>query len=236
MSRVKRIRRKLGILYWKCHSKVKTWWYFQKKNWRRFADWIRGWFSPSLVQMTELSQIQCLVVCAHPDDETLYFSSVLRKENAFVICMSGKGSRCRTAEFYEALKRQGVHGVLLNMPDVPNMAWVWKLFASRALHMLTRHCAQVKIVYTHNCSGESHHPHHYATSHAVDKNFTNCKIYKTAAELPDNHRGRLSDEDLEMKLSVLRESYRSQIKMLEGWYPWWTDYLENEFFEDASNV
>lgn len=233
MAGFKQWRRKLGRLYWKCDAKLKTWWYFRKKNWKRFGFWIKGWRGSANTDTDALKNAHCLVVCAHPDDETLYFYSVMKEFRPFVICMSNVGSPVRTAEFNMALQAQNVKGMMLNMPDVPYMAWLWSLLAPMRLRAIARQCTNVKTVYTHSLRGESHHPHHYATGRAVDKVFAGCRILKTAEHVPMNGRGRLSDEDGERKLKLLRECYPSQIKMLEGWYPWWTEYLENEFFGES---
>lgn len=229
----KKWRRKIGLFYWEWNGKTKTWWYFRKKNWNRFFNWIKGWSASVKANPDAIKNAQCLVVCAHPDDETLYFSSVLKELHPFVICMSNAGSRERVAELNMALEAQNVSGMVLNMPDVPYMAWLWDVLAPRRLQAVAHQCTNVKTVYTHSLSGESHHPHHYATGRAVDKVFAGCKIIKTAEQVPLNGRGRLSDEDRERKLMLLRKCYPSQIKMLEGWYPWWMDYLENEFFGES---
>lgn len=229
---MKELKHKLGILYWKLVKQTESWMHDKKKALQRFWGWMRGWIRGSKMNRSSLENAHFVVICAHPDDETLYFSSVLKKEKTFVICMSGRGSQCRSAEFREALHRQKTEGILLNMPDVPHMDWVWRVFAPMRLRLIARCCKNVNTVYTHSCYGESSHPHHYATGQAAAKAFNKYKICRTAAVVPSKGEGKLCDEDRSQKLAILRECYPSQIKMLENWYPWWQDYLTTEYFEE----
>lgn len=232
MLRIKQMRRKLGLLYWKCHAKVKTWWYFRKKNWRRFADWIRGWFYASKISMTEPMQVKHLLVCAHPDDETIFFSTILKKERPFVVCVSNRGHKVRKEEFKKALGFWGVEGTMLNFPDVPGLTFVWRWRMAATLKRIRKKLPAVMTVYTHSACGESGHPHHYAVNAGVRKVFENCRIITTAVTIPANGEGRLTEDEVEEKYSVIKRCYPSQINMLEKWCPWWQDYLTIEFFEE----
>ena len=232
MSRVKQLRRKLGVLYWKLNSKVKTWCYYWKKNWRRRAAWIRGWFYTSKIPTTEAMKIQHLLVCAHPDDETIFFSSFLKKERPFVICVSNRGHKVRREEFYKALAYWGVEGTMLNFPDVPGITFIWRWRMAAKLKRTSKKLSSVVTVYTHSASGESGHPHHYAVSNGVTKAFKGCRIITTAVSIPANGDGRLTETDVEEKYSIIKNCYPSQINMLERWCPWWQNYLTTEYFEE----
>ena len=228
---MKKLKRKLGQFYW---NAVKTFHHCRhcfKKNAQSFANWLRG-FRRYAWDLSAAESAHSVVVCAHPDDETIFFYSVLRKEKPFVICMSGRGNRIRFQEFHNALEAQGVHGMLLNMPDVPHMVWAWRLFGAFALKKAAKHCHAAHQIYTHSNTGESLHPHHYATHAAATKAFSNCRIISTAAIIPNNGDGTLSPEDIRRKHGILKACYPSQMKMLETWCPWWDSYLKTEFFKE----
>ena len=226
---LKNLRRRLGQLYWAAIQKHHERRYFRKKNKDRFRDWRQGF---RCAIQSEPVDARCIVVCAHPDDETLYFYSVIKEQKPFVICMSGIGSQIRSEEFRRALEAQGVSGMMLNLPDVPHAAWAWRWFGAHALKQAARLCPAADRVYTHSPTGESHHPHHYATHAAAKKAFSKCTLLTTAPEAPTNGDGALSVEDVARKHRILKEYYPSQIKMLETWYPWWDGYLKNEFFKE----
>ena len=227
---MKKLKRRLGQLYWLAVKKYHDRRYLRQKNNQRFRDWCRG-FGKAATQTAPVDA-HCIVVCAHPDDETLYFYSVLKEQNPFVICMSGTGSSIRSKEFYTALAAQGVHGMMLNMPDVPHMSWAWRCFGTGALKKAAKLCPAARRIYTHSATGESHHPHHYATHGAAVNAFSGCQILSTAPEAPTNGDGALSAEDINRKHTLLKTCYPSQIKMLETWYPWWDSYLKTEYFKE----
>lgn len=227
---MKKLRQKLASFYWNAVGKHRKHRYFRQKNKERFQNWRNGF------RITDLPahpvDSRCIVVCAHPDDETLYFYSVLKQQNPFVICMSNVGDPARSKEFYKALDAQGVNGMMLNLPDVPHMAWAWRLFSPKALKKAAKYCPFAERIYTHSPIGESHHPHHYATGAAAKKVFSGYRILTTAPEASPDCGGALSPEDVAQKHRILKECYPSQIKMLETWYPWWDGYLKTEYFKE----
>lgn len=232
MSRFKQWQRKIGILYWKCNGTTKTWWYHQKKNWNLFFVWVKGWGKAYKQNIAAIKNVQCLIVCAHPDDETIFFSSILKKERPFVICASHCGDTVRAREYRNALKYWGVEGVLLNAPDVPGYTWMWKHKVAGNLRRLRKKCPDVTTVYTHSGHGESGHPQHFAVHDAVVRTLGDCKIYTTAAIMSVDQSNSLDEESVREKYEVVRTIYGSQIKMLETWCPWWKTYLYSECFEE----
>lgn len=229
---MKKIRRKLGLFYWKCNGRIKNWWYVCRKNWRRLADWIRGWFCNDTLHCEKLKNVKYLVICAHPDDETIFFSSILKKKKPFVICASNRGNKVRRHEFYSALDSWGVEGTMLNIPDVKGLDFIWRWRTGVALRRIKKYLPSVTVIYTHSEVGETGHPHHYAVNTGVQKIFSQCKIITNAASVPENGAGRLSETDLEEKRIVLKSCYSSQVNILERWCPWWQSYLTTEYFEE----
>ena len=143
------LKSKLGAAYAKTCFHTKKNWDTVKRRWFLFRVWIRGIFCHRPVW----AEAATLIVCAHPDDETIFFSSVMQ-EKPYVLCMSNRGNAVRKAEFYRALKHWGVSGEILNFPDFPGAVWIWRLFAGRRLKRLRRNMPNVCCVYTHSGSGE----------------------------------------------------------------------------------
>jgi LmbE family N-acetylglucosaminyl deacetylase len=232
MSKFKQWRRKIGLFYWKCNGKMKTWWYNQKKSVKCFLVWVKGWKHPRKQDFVAMENAKCLIVCAHPDDETIFFSSIIKKEKPYVICASHRGNLVRAEEFRQALAYWGVEGILLNAPDVPGFTWLWKRVVEGDLKKLRKICPDVSTVYTHSGCGESKHPHHFAVHDAVTRVCSDCKIYTTAAFIPPDQANSLDEECIREKYEVVKTIYGSQIDMLETWCWWWNTYLNNECFEE----
>ena len=224
------IKKQIVRLYWKVSGKIKYYRYHAGKYFSALGNWRRGIFTGRKLKAAVHSR--CVVICAHPDDETIFFSSILKREKPFVVCVSHRGNRVRSQEFYQALEHWGVEGVMLNMPDVPGMKWAWKACMAGKLRRIRKKLPDVTTVYTHSGHGESGHPHHYAVHRAVAKTFADCKLYTTASQMPDNGLVALSDDAVREKYEVVSGCYGSQIKMLETWCPWWKIYLNSEFFEE----
>lgn len=224
------IKKQLGRLYWKVDRKIKSFRHQARKYLSAFGSWCRGIIAGKKIKYAVHSR--CMVVCAHPDDETIFFSSILKKEKPFVLCMSHRGNRVRSKEYYQALEHWGVEGTMLNLPDVPGFQWAWRSCMEGKLRRIRKKLPDVTTVYTHSGHGESGHPHHYAVHHAVAKVFADCKLYTTACQMPCNSLAALSDDAAREKYDVVRGCYGSQIKMLETWCTWWNTYLNSEFFEE----
>ena len=229
---MKNLKQKLGQLYWKSVKKYHTWHYHCKKYIRSVKVWMSGWFFRDTLSTEAAEKAQSIIVCAHPDDETIFFSTVLQEKQPFVICLSPRGNRVRHKEFYEALAHWNTNGIMLNLPDIAGFTGVWYRCAARTLLRLRKRLPNVRTVYTHSSSGESGHPHHYAVCCGVFKAFTGCKIFTTARSIPDSEAGTLSEKQVCEKYSVIRTCYPSQVKMLETWCPWWQNYLAREHFEE----
>ena len=121
-----------------------------------------------------------LVVCAHPDDETLWFSSVLARYRADVICVTcgwdDETRRRRQAEIEQAAAAQDVANLhILGYPDDPRRRSGRRLDIARLVADLQRFPASsYDAVFTHGPYGEvNQHPHHQDVSFAVHHVFDN---------------------------------------------------------------
>lgn len=221
--RWKRWKHRLAELYW---QEVR----WRKKHWnlkyrmQQLCHWLRGIGRSQTVG----GDAEVLILCAHPDDETIFFSSILEKDKPYVVCMSGRGDKVRSAEFAGALAQWQVQGAMLNMPDVPNMIWIWKRFTAKRLKKLRKSFPNVTKVYTHSISGETEHPHHHALGKSVCKVFGDCRIYTTAAAVDRSVVPDLEGSLLDKKGRVMKQCYPSQVGLLEKWSFWWDTYFHTE--------
>ncbi len=199
-----------------------------KKLFISYVTWFKGFFNRKKIFNVE---VKTLVICAHPDDETIFFSSVLESEKPYVICMSHCGNSVRRDEFYNALKFFGVNGVMLNAPDITIKSRYWQ--GKRLLRLIKKiktAFPNVTVVYTHNAVGESKHMHHHGLGKAVKAIF-DCKIFFTA-EKPDDIYV-LPNDKFKKKQSVMNLCYVSQLNMLNQWCDWYPDYMRCEGFEEG---
>ena len=71
-----------------------------------------------------ISNVENVIVVAHPDDEMIFFHQFLLKhKNTLVICLTNGGSRIRSKEFYKSIKFYGVKGIIYNFKDGINLEW-----------------------------------------------------------------------------------------------------------------
>lgn len=228
-----RFRRRLGILYWDIHKAIHLFLFRTKRYWVNIGYFLFGLFIKS--DLKKIKNYTHIIICAHPDDETIFFSSIIKEYKPFVVCMSHRGNPIRTKEFNKALSHWGIEGCMLNMPDVPkHFAWAWKGRAIlRPLREITKYCESLKCVYTHNSKGESDHPHHHGLGAAVSVIFSDYDVYMTAETF-----GAPSIQNNEMyieKYALLSSIYTSQYTWLEKSCGWFYNYLSQEQFERPYN-
>ena len=121
---------------------------------------------------------RALVVCAHPDDETLWFASVLARYEADVVSVTcgwdENTRRRRELELAEACSTQGVRQVAtLGHPDDPRRRRGARLDVAVLMSELSSYADNsYDAVFTHGPYGEvNQHPHHQDVSYAVHQVF-----------------------------------------------------------------
>ena len=223
------IRKKLGVLYWKVHRLIHHRLFKIKRYWVNVFHFLRGFFIK--YDYERIKDYDCIIICAHPDDETIFFSSVLKAHKPFVICMSNRGNSVRKQEFQTALLHWNVEGCMMNLPDATgHFGWAWEGRRIRTiLRKIAKKCTNLTCVYTHNTKGESNHRHHHGLGTAVIDVFSDCDIYVTAETLgvPDTPNNAMYAE----KYEILSHIYPSQYKYLETCCRWFYNYLSQEKFE-----
>lgn len=228
-SLYRKIRKRLGILYWDIHRVIHLFLFRTKRYWVNLGYFLFGLFIKS--DLKRISKYTHIIICAHPDDETIFFSSIIKKYKPFVVCMSHCGNPVRTKEFKKALSYWGIEGCMLNMPDVPNhFAWAWKgRLILRQLRRIAKHCEKLECVYTHNSKGESNHPHHHGLGAAISVVFADYDVYMTAETLDESNIQ--SNEMYTKKYALLTNIYPSQYTWLKTSCGWFNSYLSQEQFE-----
>ena len=146
-----------------------------------------------------------LVVVAHPDDETLFFSSVLDKDTK-VICVTdanadGRGAE-RKKEFANACTSFGVQD--FEMWDFKDI-YEKRLPIKELVFRLEK--SSFDQIYTHAPIGEYGHPHHQDVSRAVFEVYEDKKIWVPAYNAYPKRNEGLSEEQFKTKLKVLTEIY-----------------------------
>lgn len=165
-----------------------------------------------------------LIVVAHPDDETLFFSRVMASfpESTYVICVTdgndaGRG-KVRKKEFQKALKEFGVKGCMLNFKDdfsTPLNPYE----IARALSLKFR--VAPNEVFTHSLY--DNHWHHVSVAIA-------CKLYAGNRRVhhfdpfAESKIAKLSKSVLEKKKKVIFGVYEKELSAIFSAHP----NLENE--------
>lgn len=157
-----------------------------------------------------------ILIVAHPDDETLLFSSILqrKRDGLKVICVTdgnadGKGA-AREREFVQALALQGVKDhEFWHFKDV----FEQRLDQARLTSRLEPY-ADVREVYTHGPYGEYGHPHHQDVSRAVHAFFSKrkAKVWSPAYNTYPEVAYRLTLREFTVKSKALIEVYRGETR------------------------
>lgn len=164
-----------------------------------------------------------LLVVAHPDDETLFFSAALmqeRKRPWLVVCATngnadGAGS-ARALDFKKACQKLKIkEAIQWNFPDV---------FDERLdIAGLEFHLRQLPVpseIYTHGITGEYGHPHHQDVSFAVHSVFAKkAKIWVPAYNARAEKTLRLTKSQYEIKANIYSEIYRGETLRFAPYIP-----------------
>ena len=149
-----------------------------------------------------------VIVVAHPDDETLKFSSVL--DGALVVCVTdgnslGRGHQ-RRQEFSDACTAFGAADCLmLDIPDVYPYRLPERLIAEK-LCLLGLDVSME--VYTHSPFDE--HLHHRSVAYATSLVFPELNVEAISSQPSEVHR--LTDIDFAKKLQVVNSTYALEIR------------------------
>ncbi len=160
--------------------------------------------------------MRSVVLCAHPDDESLFFGGLLleRKDRGFqteILCLTNTGKttreRQRRRELEKAAERLGVtHLHFGGLRDQPNT----RLRITEIHEIIDRHYSPSLYdteVFTHGSLGEYGHSHHQDLSYAAVKYFTRVPVFGVAYHNRGTLNISLSSDDFKIKCDILSQIY-----------------------------
>ena len=168
-------------------------------------------------------KVERILFVAHPDDETLFFSSILfrYRRSLHVVCVTdgnGDGEKAlRQAQFRTAMKRFGVASFeFLDEPD----HYETRLSIAKIIENIRAMRPgggtgrpQLKAVYTHGPLGEYGHPHHQDVSRAVHESFfRKCPVCSPSYNLDPDFIYKLTKQQFALKREILTEVYSSETR------------------------
>lgn len=199
---------------------------------------------------TPLPNVNYIIV-AHPDDETLFFASLLltRKDEIFkIICVTdanadGQGEK-RKADFELACKKLGAkNSAWLGLPDIYE-----KRLSEKQLHPHLKDIeleleqfkenGQKVTIFTHGPVGEYMHPHHQDVSHAVISYFENkIDVFCAAYNCSPDFSITLNEQQFKVKTDILTNIYGSETKRFVNLIPaTWAEGFMRVSSKEASEV
>ncbi len=158
-----------------------------------------------------------LLVIAHPDDETIFFSGLLQTLKPWhVICVTdgnadGQGHK-RTKQFEKALNLQKVSSFeQWDFLDIYHK----RLSIPKLVERLKGYRPQ--SVFTHGIVGEYGHPHHQDVSMAVHKTFKD--VSSVAYNCYPDLTLKLTQKQFELKAKILSKIYFSETERFANFLP-----------------
>lgn len=153
-----------------------------------------------------------LVIVAHPDDETLSFSSICR--GADVISVTDGGwlyrGEDRAKEFHKACTQLGSRSSrIFNFPDI----YPWSLPIMRLCDKL-RELGSYERVYTHSPFDD--HPHHRAVSLAVSKVFE--VVWVPAYGMIPAQVEVMDESSFRLKVDIMNRIYPKELRSIDDYY------------------
>ena len=151
---------------------------------------------------------------AHPDDEVLFFHTVLKNEKPFVALMTTGTSLRRMKEFKKSMKHYGLDYTYFPLATRDKRE---ELLLKKINLVLSR--GSFEKAYTHGETGEYGHEMHIRVNRAVFEAFGG-EIYTTVSESENASSSELSAEIIAEKEDVFKSIYQSQLFVLDMWQNW----------------
>lgn len=168
------------------------------------------------IEILDLTNVDNLMIVAHPDDDYIWGGSHLIDDDYLVVCITCGVKRVRALEFKKAMDKTGDKYIMLGYPDKTNgKRDNWDLVYDDITKDLKKiiEYKNWNIIVTHNPDGEYGHIHHKMTSNIVtsltgDNLYYFGRYYKKD-DIPSD-LVKISDENMEIKKNELIPIYASQ--------------------------
>lgn len=168
------------------------------------------------IEILDLTNVDNLMIVAHPDDDYIWGGSHLIDDDYLVVCITCGVKRVRALEFKKAMDKTGDKYIMLGYPDKTNgKRNNWDLVYDDITKDLKKiiEYKNWNIIVTHNPDGEYGHIHHKMTSNIVtsltgDNLYYFGRYYKKD-DIPSD-LVKISDENMEIKKNELIPIYASQ--------------------------
>ncbi|WP_127572614.1 PIG-L family deacetylase [Paenibacillus xylaniclasticus] len=160
-----------------------------------------------------------LVITAHPDDESLWFTSVIKRNDTDLVCVTcGDSDEVRVrreAELREAAALLGIKELtILYFNDIFEQRLDLEELTERLRPFTERTYSEV---YTHGIYGDTNeHYHHQDISYIVHKLFDN--VFSTAWNLYPDKVNTLTEEEYRLKKYIMGTIYHIEYKLLKTTY------------------
>ena len=128
----------------------------------------------------DLSNVDNLMIVAHPDDELLWGGAHLIKDNYLVVCITCGTNQVRVNEFVRIMNETNDKYIMLGYPDKTNGERdSWDNHRSNISKDLNEiiNLKEWNIIVTHNPDGEYGHQHHKMTSSITTENVITDNLY-----------------------------------------------------------
>jgi hypothetical protein len=183
-----------------------------------------------------LIKMKPLVLVAHPDDEILWFSSILLRDSPDVICVtSGRDSldsQIRKEAFVKGMRMLGINDYFfLDYPDTESRLDVDHL--KKDLVQLDP--SKYDVVFTHSLSGDTHNQiHHQDVSYAAHQVFST--VLSNAWNQHPTLVNLLTPEELAIKKYILGTFYYREYDLLSDAYEISAIEKFSKFSKEASEI
>lgn len=128
----------------------------------------------------DLTNVDNLMIVAHPDDELLWGGAHLIKDNYLVVCITCGTNQIRVNEFVRVMNETNDKYIMLGYPDKTNGerdSWDnHRANISKDLNEIIN-LKEWNIIVTHNPDGEYGHQHHKMTSSITTSIVTTDNLY-----------------------------------------------------------
>ncbi len=173
------------------------------------------------IEAIDLTNINKLMIVAHPDDDYIWGGSHLIDDDYLVVCVTCGVKRERAIEFKKAMDKTNDKYIMLGYPDKTNgKRDNWNSVYDSITNDLKKiiEYKDWELVVTHNPDGEYGHIHHKMTSSIVtslyDGNLYYFGKYYKKNDVPEDLK-KISEENSEKKKKELIPIYKSQASTMK---------------------